>query len=210
MNLISSPLNKKTRGLTLIFILFCFAKSRFSIWNSHLPRIWTLQRFENCITSTELLPVASNCRWSFLKYFRGRREAWNYPQKCNSLVFFFLLLTTGKRVRNAEQWIIRSIIENRPYGGVFVFSSHHCFLFLFSDIRLQLNEQLRCLDVRMEAQVALVAELQDFFRKRAELELDYSKSLDKMARSIQLRHKEQKQKYIFSSFETMAGNSTGC
>lgn len=47
----------------------------------------------------------------------------------------------------------------------------------------------------MEAQVALVAELQDFFRKRAELELDYSKSLDKMARSIQLRHKEQKQKY---------------
>jgi len=66
---------------------------------------------------------------------------------------------------------------------------------LLADIRLQLNEQLRCLDVRMEAQVALVAELQDFFRKRAELELDYSKSLDKMARSIQLRHKEQKQKY---------------
>lgn len=68
--------------------------------------------------------------------------------------------------------------------------------FLFADIRLQLNEQLRCLDVRMEAQVALVAELQDFFRRRAELELDYSKSLDKMARSIQLRHKEQKQKYV--------------
>ncbi|KAJ8674031.1 hypothetical protein QAD02_005293 [Eretmocerus hayati] len=72
------------------------------------------------------------------------------------------------------------------------------------NIRLQLNEQLRCLDVRMEAQVALVAELQDFFRKRAELELDYSKSLDKMAKSIQLRHKEQKQKReqwpLFSSF----------
>lgn len=67
-------------------------------------------------------------------------------------------------------------------------------IFIFTDIRLQLNEQLKCLDVRMEAQVALVAELQDFFRRRAELELDYSKSLDKMARSIQLRHKEQKQK----------------
>ncbi|KYQ47832.1 SLIT-ROBO Rho GTPase-activating protein 1 [Trachymyrmex zeteki] len=56
----------------------------------------------------------------------------------------------------------------------------------------------------MEAQVALVVELQDFFRKRAELELDYSKSLDKMARSIQLRHKEQKQKReqwpLFSSY----------
>ncbi|XP_066594494.1 SLIT-ROBO Rho GTPase-activating protein 1-like isoform X2 [Prorops nasuta] len=75
---------------------------------------------------------------------------------------------------------------------------------VFPDIRLQLNEQLRCLDVRVEAQVALVAELQDFFRRRAELELDYSKSLDKMARSIQLRHKEQKQKReqwpMFSSY----------
>jgi hypothetical protein len=34
---------------------------------------------------------------------------------------------------------------------------------IFPDIRLQLNEQLRCLDLRMEAQVALVTELQDFF-----------------------------------------------
>lgn len=55
----------------------------------------------------------------------------------------------------------------------------------------------------MEAQVALVAELQDFFRRRAELELDYSKSLDKMARSIQLRHKEQKQKYVINFFEKL-------
>ncbi|XP_017791458.1 PREDICTED: SLIT-ROBO Rho GTPase-activating protein 1-like isoform X1 [Habropoda laboriosa] len=77
-------------------------------------------------------------------------------------------------------------------------------LLVFNNIRLQLNEQLRCLDVRMEAQVAIVAELQDFFRRRAELELDYSKSLDKLARSIQLRHKEQKQKReqwpLFSSY----------
>ncbi|KAK5639424.1 hypothetical protein RI129_011916 [Pyrocoelia pectoralis] len=72
------------------------------------------------------------------------------------------------------------------------------------DIRLQLNEQLRCLDLRMEAQVALVTELQDFFRRRGELELDYSKNLDKLAKSLQLRHKEQKQKReqwpLFSSY----------
>lgn len=65
---------------------------------------------------------------------------------------------------------------------------------LFSDIRLQLNEQLRCLDVRMESQVSLIQELQDFFRRRGEAELDYSRSLDKLAKGIQLRHKEQKQK----------------
>ncbi|KAH1029892.1 SLIT-ROBO Rho GTPase-activating protein 1 isoform X2 [Dendroctonus ponderosae] len=75
---------------------------------------------------------------------------------------------------------------------------------VFPDIRLQLNEQLRCLDVRMEAQVALLTELQDFFRRRGELELDYSKNLDKLAKSLQLRHKEQKQKReqwpLFSSY----------
>ncbi|XP_044257021.1 SLIT-ROBO Rho GTPase-activating protein 1-like isoform X2 [Tribolium madens] len=75
---------------------------------------------------------------------------------------------------------------------------------VFPDIRLQLNEQLRCLDMRMEAQVALVTELQDFFRRRGELELDYSKNLDKLAKSLQLRHKEQKQKReqwpLFSSY----------
>ncbi|XP_044764858.1 SLIT-ROBO Rho GTPase-activating protein 1-like isoform X3 [Coccinella septempunctata] len=77
-------------------------------------------------------------------------------------------------------------------------------LLVFNNIRLQLNEQLRCLDLRMEAQVALVTELQDFFRRRGELELDYSKNLDKLVKSIQLRHREQKQKReqwpLFSSY----------
>lgn len=66
--------------------------------------------------------------------------------------------------------------------------------FLTIDIRQQLNEQLKFLDVRMEAQITLVQELQDFFRRRGEVELDYSKSLDKLAKSLQLRHKEQRQK----------------
>ncbi|KFB43455.1 AGAP004772-PA-like protein [Anopheles sinensis] len=56
----------------------------------------------------------------------------------------------------------------------------------------------------MEAQIALVQELQDFFRRRGEVELDYSKSLDKLAKSLQLRHKEQRQKReqwpMFSSY----------
>lgn len=63
-----------------------------------------------------------------------------------------------------------------------------------TDVRQQLNEQLRCLDLRIETQVAIVQELQDYFRRRAEVELEYSKSLDKLGKSIQQRHKEQKQK----------------
>ncbi|XP_053963140.1 SLIT-ROBO Rho GTPase-activating protein 1-like isoform X2 [Anastrepha ludens] len=75
---------------------------------------------------------------------------------------------------------------------------------MFSNIRQQLNEQLRCLDIRVESQVGLIQEIQDFFRRRGELELDYSKSLEKFARGLLLKHKEQKQKRdhwpIFSTF----------
>nr|XP_018898375.1 PREDICTED: SLIT-ROBO Rho GTPase-activating protein 1-like isoform X2 [Bemisia tabaci] len=77
------------------------------------------------------------------------------------------------------------------------------FIF-FNNIRLQLQEQLRCLETRMDTQVSLVLELQDFFRRRAEVELDYSKNLDKLLKNIQLRHTEQKQKReqwsMFSSY----------
>lgn len=68
------------------------------------------------------------------------------------------------------------------------------FYFFLTDIRLQLNEQLRCLDVRVESQISLIQELQEFYRRRGEVELDYSKSLEKLAKNLQLRHKEQKQK----------------
>ncbi|CAG0884276.1 unnamed protein product [Darwinula stevensoni] len=64
----------------------------------------------------------------------------------------------------------------------------------YPDIRLQLNEQLRCLDTRLETQVGIVYELQDFFRRKAEVESEYSKALDKLSKTLLLKHKEQKQK----------------
>ncbi|XP_067126010.1 SLIT-ROBO Rho GTPase-activating protein 1-like isoform X3 [Centruroides vittatus] len=72
------------------------------------------------------------------------------------------------------------------------------------DIRQQLNEQLKCLDMRMETQVAIVAEIQDYFRRRAEVELEYSRALDKLSKSLMLRHKAEKQRrdqwHLFSSY----------
>nr|XP_027226931.1 SLIT-ROBO Rho GTPase-activating protein 1-like isoform X1 [Penaeus vannamei] len=60
------------------------------------------------------------------------------------------------------------------------------------ELRSQLNEQLRALDGRVDTQTALVAELQDWFRRRAELHQDYAAKLDKLAKSLQARHKEQR------------------
>ncbi|XP_076035046.1 SLIT-ROBO Rho GTPase-activating protein 1-like isoform X5 [Oratosquilla oratoria] len=63
-----------------------------------------------------------------------------------------------------------------------------------SELRSQLNEQLRALDGRVDTQVALTAELQDWFRRRAELHQDYASKLDKLAKSLHARHKEQRVK----------------
>uniref|UniRef100_A0A674JIM0 SLIT-ROBO Rho GTPase-activating protein 2 n=1 Tax=Terrapene triunguis TaxID=2587831 RepID=A0A674JIM0_9SAUR len=49
------------------------------------------------------------------------------------------------------------------------------------EIRTQLIEQLKCLDQQCELRVQLLQDLQDFFRKKAEIEMDYSRNLEKLA-----------------------------
>ncbi|KAJ7998529.1 hypothetical protein DPEC_G00205860 [Dallia pectoralis] len=49
------------------------------------------------------------------------------------------------------------------------------------EIRTQLMEQLKCLDQQCELRVQLLQDLQDFFRKKAEIEMDYSRNLEKLA-----------------------------
>ncbi|XP_036388983.1 SLIT-ROBO Rho GTPase-activating protein 2-like [Megalops cyprinoides] len=49
------------------------------------------------------------------------------------------------------------------------------------EIRAQLLEQLKCLDQQCELRVQLLQDLQDFFRKKAEIEMDYSRNLEKLA-----------------------------
>merc|ERR1719348_1046524 len=65
---------------------------------------------------------------------------------------------------------------------------------VFPDIRVQLNDQLRCLDSRLESQQSQLVDMQDIFRRRAEIELTYSRDLEKLAKLVTMRHKEQKQK----------------
>lgn len=53
--------------------------------------------------------------------------------------------------------------------------------FCLAEIRAQLVEQLKCLDQQCELRVQLLQDLQDFFRKKAEIEMDYSRNLEKLA-----------------------------
>ena len=53
---------------------------------------------------------------------------------------------------------------------------------------------MKCLEQKMESQCSMVMEAQEFFRKRAEIELDYSQKLDKLARVYLSKQKSESQK----------------
>jgi len=59
-----------------------------------------------------------------------------------------------------------------------------------------LNDGLKSLEQRMDTQIAILYEIQDYFKKRAEVELQYSRDLDKLNKSILEKHKSEKKKYI--------------
>ena len=48
--------------------------------------------------------------------------------------------------------------------------------------------------MKLETEVSLVAELQEFFKRRAEVELDYARNLDKLVKQMIARHRAEKQK----------------
>nr|XP_023490281.1 rho GTPase-activating protein 4 isoform X4 [Equus caballus] len=50
-----------------------------------------------------------------------------------------------------------------------------------SEMRWQLSEQLRCLELQGELRRELLQELAEFMRRRADVELEYSRGLDKLA-----------------------------
>ncbi|NXG47408.1 SRGP3 protein, partial [Psilopogon haemacephalus] len=49
------------------------------------------------------------------------------------------------------------------------------------EIRSQLVEQFKCLEQQSESRLQLLQDLQEFFRRKAEIELEYSRSLEKLA-----------------------------
>ncbi|XP_048483188.1 rho GTPase-activating protein 4 isoform X3 [Plutella xylostella] len=64
----------------------------------------------------------------------------------------------------------------------------------FNNIKAQLSEQTRVLEARAEAAAGVATELHDYCKRRADLELDYSRSLDKLARYATQRHRDQRHK----------------
>ncbi len=48
------------------------------------------------------------------------------------------------------------------------------------------------MEQRIETQLAILAEIQEYFRRRADVELDYAKNLDNLHKQIGQKHRAQK------------------
>uniref|UniRef100_A0AAQ4PC76 SLIT-ROBO Rho GTPase-activating protein 1 n=1 Tax=Gasterosteus aculeatus aculeatus TaxID=481459 RepID=A0AAQ4PC76_GASAC len=61
-----------------------------------------------------------------------------------------------------------------------------------TQIRAQLVEQQKCMDQQTEMRVQLLQDLQDFFRKKAEIEMEYSRNLEKLAERFMAKTRSTK------------------
>uniref|UniRef100_A0A8C1Q7G2 SLIT-ROBO Rho GTPase activating protein 1a n=1 Tax=Cyprinus carpio TaxID=7962 RepID=A0A8C1Q7G2_CYPCA len=61
-----------------------------------------------------------------------------------------------------------------------------------SEIRAQLVEQQKCLEQQTDMRVQLLQDLQDFFRKKSEIEMEYSRNLEKLAERFMAKTRSTK------------------
>ncbi|MGH0125206.1 UNVERIFIED_CONTAM: hypothetical protein FKN15_048891 [Acipenser sinensis] len=61
-----------------------------------------------------------------------------------------------------------------------------------TEIRAQLVEQQKCLEQQTEMRVQLLQDLQDFFRKKSEIEMEYSRNLEKLAERFMAKTRSTK------------------
>uniref|UniRef100_A0A8C1V1Z6 SLIT-ROBO Rho GTPase activating protein 3 n=1 Tax=Cyprinus carpio TaxID=7962 RepID=A0A8C1V1Z6_CYPCA len=67
-------------------------------------------------------------------------------------------------------------------------------------IRNQLVEQFKCLEQQSEARIQLLQDLQEFFRRKAEIQLEYSRSLEKLAERFSSKIRgPRKEQHLLSS-----------
>uniref|UniRef100_A0A8C4SZB0 SLIT-ROBO Rho GTPase-activating protein 3 n=1 Tax=Erpetoichthys calabaricus TaxID=27687 RepID=A0A8C4SZB0_ERPCA len=65
------------------------------------------------------------------------------------------------------------------------------------EIRIQLVEQFKCLEQQSESRIQLLQDLQEFFRRKAEIELEYARSLEKLSErfSSKIRSSREHQQF---------------
>lgn len=86
------------------------------------------------------------------------------------------------------------------------------YVVLFADLRRQLGEQQSCLDLRTESKMSLLSEMQDFLKRRGEVEFEYAKGLERLCERFERSIKQRSIKYEspFSSSSSSFNPSFRC
>ena len=66
----------------------------------------------------------------------------------------------------------------------------------FADVRRQLGDHLGCLEFRMESKLSLLAEFQEFFKRRGEVEYEYARSLERLCEKFERNTKQRNLRYV--------------
>ena len=65
------------------------------------------------------------------------------------------------------------------------------------EVRQIVIEQLKCFDSKTEGKVLFLADLQEFFRRLSEIELDYSRNLERLSKMyLDKLHRHKTQRYV--------------
>ncbi|XP_028301786.1 SLIT-ROBO Rho GTPase-activating protein 3-like isoform X2 [Gouania willdenowi] len=71
------------------------------------------------------------------------------------------------------------------------------------EIRNQLVEQFRCLEQQSDSRLQLLQDLQEFFRRKAELQLEYSRGLDKLAERYSSKIRTSREHHYFKKDQNL-------
>ena len=63
-----------------------------------------------------------------------------------------------------------------------------------------MSDQLGCLDFRMESKLSLLAEFQEFFKKRGEVEYEYARSLERLCEKFERNTKQRNIRSVFHTY----------
>ena len=67
-----------------------------------------------------------------------------------------------------------------------------------------MSDQLGCLDFRMESKLSLLAEFQEFFKKRGEVEYEYARSLERLCEKFERNTKQRNIRSVSHTYPSMA------
>lgn len=96
------------------------------------------------------------------------------------------------------------------FGLVSPTSSQPLTSFVLAELRAQFSDQLKCIDSKLDLDVTVLAELHEFYRRRALVEQEYSDALAKLVNSLKHKHSNETGKWVTDSLILFLWSSVVC